>query len=394
MKQLHTLNEIAAYLRAHPESFHETVHADIFVRILDSRMAFSRRKEDIHREFVPALAWVFERAEDDGSLNPDLRQQLSSMGRDHRRHGMPSEAYQDFQHSIEVGLAALALSDAARTAALKCTATMCQTMAEAAAEADLQGIPPAQTAQVVDIAKPNRHHTIVRLELGLPVDYFPGQHIPVTTPLMPGSWCYLTPATPSDVTGQLEFHLANVGEISNQLSASRPGDLWTLGTPRGEFVNFPGYKVVFVVYGNGWAAVRPYLVSLAEAAHAAGSSQWFEATVFAIASSPGEHYDLDFQRNLTAMCPWITIHHFVRETVDPPLLGAANPPADIPMTVAEDPASEAIAQLRLFQHSFVLVGPADEVLAGRKKLIDAGVDPKWIESHPWESGQYWPSPED
>lgn len=390
-----SLRELAHCLRSNPElasEFNAAVHEHLFTQILASRAMFPLNTTDAHGELPSAMAWVLERAGDDGTLPDKLGHRLRELGRDHRRHGFPNDAYEVFARSLEHGFAALPLTPEVRDAANQAAAEVCTIMADAAHASDLAGQPPAHAAQVVAVEHPNRQTTVVRLETGMPVDFHPGQHIPVTTPHLPGTWRYLTPASPADTTGQLVFHITTAGDASSMLAKARPGDMWTLGTPRGEFINFPGFNLVLISYGAGWAAVRPYLVSLVEAARAAGSSAGFGCSVYAVAPSPGSHYDTAFQANLHQLAPWITLHHIVRAAEDPWLLGAQELDPSIEMTVAEEPIDAVLATEKVSVSNFVLVGPAERVEAGHAALVKAGVDPGYIEKHPWQRGAEWPEP--
>lgn len=388
-----SLRELAAYLRTSPQQFHDVVHTDFFARVLPARQAFPLRTSQAHLDLVPALAWVFDHASEDGTPSPEAIGRVNAAGFDHRRHGFPSATYDDFARSLTHGLDAIPLDAPTRAAAIACVESVCAVMKQSAHAADIAGLAPAHTAQVASVSRPNRATAVVRLEAGLPLDYHPGQHVPVTCALMPGTWRMLTPAAPADPTGQVEFHVDNASEEAAMLAKAQPGDFWTLGSPRGEFVNFPGFHLIFIAYGTGWAAVRAYLLSLYAAAHAAGTTTGFSTTVYAVANSPGAHYDIDFQLNLTHLAPWITIHHVVAQATDPLLLGARRAlPADAPFITAPDPIPVVTAREKLGASSFVLVGPADSVTAGKAGLEAAGVSPRWIECHPWGRQARWDTP--
>lgn len=361
----------------------------LYTHVLESRQIFAIRAAEAHVELAPSVAWVLEHADDDGELGGPVLRRLYELGRDHRRHGFPQEIYSVFADALCAGVRAVGCPSKLEQAADKAVHAACAAMTEATHAADLAGAAPAHTATVVSVERPNRHTAVVHLEAGMAFDFHPGQHIPVTTPHLPGTWRYLTPAAPADAAGQLTFHITDVGDASSMLVKARPGDIWTLGTPRGEFVNFPGFNLIFVSYGAGWAAVKPYLLSLVEAARAAGTSAGFKATVYAVAPSPGEQYDTFFQANLMELAPWITIHHVVRREQDPWLLGAGERSEHVSLIVSEEPIDAVVEREKVAVSNFVLVGPSDRVRVGRDKLIDAGVNPDYIETHPWERGGQW-----
>lgn len=384
-----TLTQLGALMRDNAEALRSATQDYLYNHVVESRQIFAIRAAEAHVELAPAVAWVLEHAEADGALAQPVLRRLYELGRDHRRHGFPEQIYAVFADALCAGIKAAGCPEELQGSADRAVRAACAAMAEATHAADLAGAAPAHTATVVAVERPNRHTAVVRLEAGLPFDYHPGQHIPVTTPHLPGTWRYLTPASPADTAGQLTFHITDVGEASSMLAKARPGDLWTLGTPRGEFVNFPGFNLVFISYGAGWAAVRPYLLSLVEAARRAGTSAGFKATVYAVAPSPGEHYDTFFQANLMELAPWITIHHVVRREQDPWLLGAGERSADVSFIVSEEPIDAVVGREKVSVSNFVLVGPSDRVRVGRDRLIAAGVNPDYIEAHPWERGGQW-----
>lgn len=387
------LHDLGAFLRTHSAEFRDAVHRDFFVRELQARPLFPLAANAAHVDLAAALAWVFERAMSYGSLPHEVAERLSNLGRDHRRHGFPASAYDDFAAALVVGLRSFDLDPGLLLTAERTVRQVCATMAEAARNADLAGTPPAHSAEVVDVARPNRQTAVVHLTASLPIGYQPGQSIPVTTPHTPGEWRLLTPAAPSDPTGQLTFHLDEAGFVSRMMSHSRPGDRWIMGAPRGEFVRFPAVRLVFLCFGTGWAAVKPYLISLLDAVMQAkqsgtGDDPHFSVSVYHLSKSPGAHYDTHFQRNLAAVAPWIRIHHYVEETKDEVLL-SPQPGAPVTFYPTSCLASSALAG-ELLGSNFVLVGPEHHVAAARARLLDAQISPASIEAHPWSRGGRWP----
>src|SRR5699024_8375083 len=141
----------------------------------------------------------------------------------------------------------------------------------AAVKADWDGIHPAHTATVASVERPNRKTALVRLESAFPIDFLPGQSLPVTTAHLPGVWRSLTPANISDETAQLFFHITNAGDVSRLLSMVRLGDVWSLGNARETFPEDIDITYVcdadsspdlFLCYGTGWDAVWSYLLEI------------------------------------------------------------------------------------------------------------------------------------
>ena len=252
-------------------------------------------------------------------------------------------------------------------------------MQEAAQLDDASGIPPAHSAQVVAVEKPNRRTAVVRLEAGVPLEYRAGQHVPVTSQLTPGTWRLLTPATPADPSGQLTFHVALAGEASSMLAMAQPGDWWTLGAPAGEPVTLDS-STTLISFGTGWAGARALLLDALPDLPAG-------LRVVVVAPTPGKHYDTEFRANLKALVPSLDIQHIVRDAHDPWLLGAEAPAEGFEPLVAEEPMEPVLA--RGTDRRFVLIGPADRVEVAQASLLKGGVSPKSIVTEGWQRGSEW-----
>lgn len=367
------------HLRNHAEDYRDAVHRHFFATVAESRQVFALSMKDTHPSLAPALAWVLENVED-GGVQGDVAKRLAQMGRDHRRHGFPPEVYPKFEASLVQGLAVLGLTPHQHNVATRTISSVCSIMRSAAQEADAAGTPPAHSAQVVAVDKPNRNTAVVRLESGMALDYRAGQHVPVTSQLTPGTWRPLTPAAPSDDSGQLTFHLALAGEASSMLAKAQPGDWWTLGMPAGEPPQLDS-ETTLISFGTGWAGARALLLD------ALGSTLPSGLQVYAVAPSPGEHYDTEFQANLQALVPGLTLRHIVRDSQDPWLLGARPPAAGFNPVVANEPMEPVLAAGT--NRRFVLIGPADRVELARAALLDGGVSEEAITTDSWQRGHEW-----
>lgn len=392
---LKTLRELAHALREADERYRNTVHELLFSRIMEARQVFAPARSARHVDLTVAIAWALEHP------TSEVEPLVAELGRDHRRLGFPPEVYDTFAQCLIEGLDIFQLSPELVDAASARLEGLCATMKAAAMEADLEGVPPAHTATVAAVERPNRKTTLVRVESAFPIAFQPGQAIPVTTAHLPGVWRLLTPANISDETAQLFFHIADAGGASTLLSVARPGDIWTLGNARGTFpqeidVSYLGDSAqspdLFICYGTGWAAVRSMLLGKIDA----GDDT--PVAVIAHATSPGGHYDLLLQNNLVELAPEISIEYTISTAQDPVLYGTAlpfpNQTTIPPMTVIDNPARVALEAMVSNPHVFrrcVLVGPADEVTEGagilNVGLARAGIVDGVIETHPWGEGR-------
>ncbi|MCG7261108.1 FAD-binding oxidoreductase [Corynebacterium sp. B5-R-101] len=373
------MRELGEHLRNHAEDYRDAVHRHFFATVAESRQVFALSMKDTHPSLAPALAWVLENVED-GGVRGDVAKRLAQMGRDHRRHGFPPEVYPKFEASLVQGLTVLGLTPHQHDVATRTISSVCSIMRSAAQEADAAGTPPAHSAQVVAVDKPNRNTAVIRLESGMALDYRAGQHVPVTSQLTPGTWRPLTPAAPSDDSGQLTFHLALAGEASSMLAKAQPGDWWTLGMPAGEPPQLDS-ETTLISFGTGWAGARALLLD------ALGSTLPSGLEVYAVAPSPGEHYETEFQANLQALVPELTLRHIVRDSQDPWLLGARPLAAGFNPVVANEPMEPVLAAGT--DRRFVLIGPADRIELARAALLDGGVSEEAITTDSWQRGHEW-----
>ncbi|MFK3622158.1 FAD-binding oxidoreductase [Corynebacterium hesseae] len=373
------MRELGEHLRNHAGDYRDAVHRHFFATVAESRQVFALSMKDTHPSLAPALAWVLENVED-GGVRGDVAKRLAQMGRDHRRHGFPPEVYPKFEASLVQGLTVLGLTPHQHDVATRTISSVCSIMRSAAQEADAAGTPPAHSAQVVAVDKPNRNTAVVRLESGMALDYRAGQHVPVTSQLTPGTWRPLTPAAPSDDSGQLTFHLALAGEASSMLAKAQPGDWWTLGMPAGEPPQLDS-ETTLISFGTGWAGARALLLD------ALGSTLPSGLEVYAVAPSPGEHYETEFQANLQALVPELTLRHIVRDSQDPWLLGARPLAAGFNPVVANEPMEPVLAAGT--DRRFVLIGPADRIELARAALLDGGVSEEAIITDSWQRGHEW-----
>ncbi|MDO5032750.1 FAD-binding oxidoreductase [Corynebacterium sp.] len=374
------MRELGEHLRHYAAEYNAAVHRHFFATVPQARQVFPHSAQSTHPQLAPAVAWVLENLEE-GSLPPAVAERLRELGLGHRRHGFPAEIYPEFARSLLAGLEVLGLTTYQHQIAARTIKECCRIMQDAAHAADVAGQAPAYSAQVVAVERPNRRTAVIRVESGAQIEYLPGQHFQVTSQLTPGTWRELTPANPSDPTGQMEFHLAITGEGSQLLSTAQPGDWWTLGTPAGTPPAItPG--TTLISFGTGWAAARALLLD-----QLARGAALDDVHLVTVAPSPGKHYDTETQANLAALAPQLRVTQVVREAQDPWLLGAQPPAAGFAPIVAEDPMQPVLAAGT--QRRFVLVGPADRVEVARASLLAGGVDAQTITKESWQRGHEW-----
>lgn len=182
----------------------------------------------------------------DALLTPDL---TSPTALDRRRLGLPPEHYEDLVDPLGEALVQALRNRLGDVEAVWAEmARGLYAMADAAREADLQGIPPATAAQVMAVvpleggrAASGTGLLAVHLEAPMPVDYLPGQSLPVLVPgpySEKGEWHELTPALPSNPFGQLVFY------VPDWWRWPEIGEYWTCGNARGKQCVLPNRGTV------------------------------------------------------------------------------------------------------------------------------------------------------
>ena len=212
---------------------------------------------------IDAATWILTHCPTP-DLPPGVVRRLHAWALDLRRIGFPSAEFP----TVAGMLADVAEFDTNARAVILAAA---EEMRRAAADADEAGIPAASAAQVMEVNRDGAHRhgraskrgggdagvRVVRLESGMPVDYLPGQVLPVMQVGRQGVWRGLAPAMPSNSLGQLEFHVD--GEIDPKV-----GSYLTLGAARGPSPALDGKRALIVASGSGLAAAKSLVFALLE----------------------------------------------------------------------------------------------------------------------------------
>ncbi|MBZ8176560.1 hypothetical protein GSS88_01940 [Corynebacterium sp. 3HC-13] len=366
------LKDVAEQLRARANEFNHAAHELFFPRAPQARTLFPRTSRR-HEGLVATLADVLDRSTT--TIPPHVREYLAGHGRRHRRHGFPPEAYSDFAHALVEALhrnvldANLAPGRLAQGADILRQA--CQVMADAAAEADYAGVPPAWAATVVDTEKRSRRLSVIRLESGMPFSYLPGQHLPVSTDYLAGTWKMLSPAVPATESGQVEFHILSPGKgrPGALLAHARKGDLWTLGAAEGHLCLGPSLApgnrrdLLLLAAGTGLAPLRAMVLGLLEEDNPPS------VDIVHVAQYPGELYDVVFFENLATALPWFRFHLATQEEADPWWLHSAiTPPASVSLMHAANLGEYALSLGEWSGREVYLAGPAREIYPAASSL--------------------------
>src|SRR5699024_9995981 len=147
---LTTFRELALALCEADAQYRERVHDLLFSRVFEARQAFAPARAARHVDLTVAIAWALETP---ASTVDPLAAQL---GRAHRRIGFPPEVYEIFAQCLIDALDLFELSPELADATAARLRSICTIMKNAAVKADWDGIPPAHTATVASVERPNR----------------------------------------------------------------------------------------------------------------------------------------------------------------------------------------------------------------------------------------------
>lgn len=266
--------------------------------------------------------------------------------------------------------------------------------------------PATFTGRVLEVQRRTRDIAVIRVHCPEPIPFTVGQHIPIRSPLAPGIWRDYSPALPPNPEGLLEFHIRIVdggAESRPLVAASRPGDEWTFGAPRGSLGQvLDGYRIplddapptglhhlpepaprelVMVAGGTGLAPLRALIMEAADLPTPPPIHLIWGAR------TPGELYDLRTVIELARNLPNLTVTTAVEKRNDAPLTRpgpyCSHPAAPMPrLGVAADVAARMHRDGGLDGKTVIIAGRGEMIEATREQLVAAGADPRFIHHDP------------
>jgi NAD(P)H-flavin reductase/hemoglobin-like flavoprotein len=275
---------------------------------------------DMHKQrqvFAEALCWlcdelIAQRAEEPVAF-------LAQLGRDHRKYGVTPAQYDTLSIALQASLRNV-LADQwdshVAEAVQDVTALVVGVMSGAA---DAETSPAFCDGTVLEHLRPTRDVSVIRLRMDHPLQYYPGQYMPVQVPQWPRRWRYLSPAIPADPDGYVEFHVRSVpgGMISTAIvGETQPGDRWRVANPHGAMhVDRDGGDVLMVAGSTGLAPLRALIIDLARY----GDNP--RVHLFFGAKHPCELYDLRTLWEIASTNPWLSVTPVSELNFDPPWAG-------------------------------------------------------------------------
>lgn len=379
-----TLSDVASKVRAQEGRFRDLVHDHFFATILEARSIFPHSRERTHLQLVAVLTDVLDRTPLSGEVPQHVLNYVASHGVRHRRHGFPSEAYAPFGDALAAALAdALPATDPAILgAAQRALRQVCRTMAAAAQEQDIAGVPPAFLATVSHVERRSRRISVVNLETQN-LTFRAGQSLPVRMNYLPGVWRQLSPALPSNDYGQLQFHIQvhERGEASPLMASPRIGDDWTLGAPTGTLTPQGDLPLLLIAHRMGLAPMRAIIFELLQRpgphppVHLVMSAEY-----------PGELHDLVALWNVSRTVDWLSVSVVVENPVDPWWVRpteSSRLPAELAVQVSQDLGQFALGLGRWQEHEVLVAGPARGVHEAVRSLYRGGVPSHRVSYEAW-----------
>ena len=238
-------------------------------------------------------------------------QQLAQIARDHRKFGVREKHYPPFFAALYAlaehrgGTAWTAEAAAAWGAALDYFSAV---MTAAAAQ-DAQAQPAWWTGEIVQHDRRTGTVAVLTIRPDRPLNYAPGQYVPVQAPRWPRIWRSYSIANAPRENGLIDIHVRAVpgGMVSTALvSHCSAGDVVLLGAARGD-LRMPGdpdRDLVCVAGGTGLAPVKAITEAVIKAA---GHGRRRSVTLYVGGRTSRDLYDLRDLETLRLAYPSLTV---------------------------------------------------------------------------------------
>jgi hemoglobin-like flavoprotein len=209
-------------------------YSDWFLRHPELRDLFPVSMAAQRNHLIGAIVKIVAEADRAAELGPFL----ARLGVAHRKFGVIAEHHASLRVSLLATLEHFCGEAWADVAADwdEAIGVISKLMCEAAA-ADAEHSPPWWQATVVAAGRRTCDVTVLHAAVdpdGPPLEWAPGQSLPVETPARPRLWRHYYPVNPPG-DGTLEFHVRWVdgGQVSPALAGLQPGDTLRIGPPSG-----------------------------------------------------------------------------------------------------------------------------------------------------------------
>ncbi|MCF8608691.1 FAD-binding oxidoreductase [Gordonia sp. HY285] len=385
------LSELRRMIAANPDRFAAGVFTRLFSTTPALRDLFPVEMGSLRTTFAQVIDYVLDAiSAEDG--HEDLIEFLAQLGRDHRKYGVTSEHYWLMYDALMTEFSRMLgarwtqeVYDAVSHGTMLITGVM-RGAAESAPG------PAVWHAKVVQKFVISRERAVVRLIADADAPRFhAGQYTEVQIPQWPHLWRNLSPATPPNERGELEFHLHAIpgGYLSGAIvRQTEPGDVWTFGQVHGTMQVTGDRPVLMVAGGSGLAPLRAILLDMARRVDNP------ETRLFYGARHPGELYELGVLQQLARTNPWLHVTAVAETETDPWWIDGAPDPrqwgfdlrfgrvGDVAVEYPRTLSRHSLEPRNWIDHQILLSGPAPMVFHTQLKLRSTGVDPANISHDP------------
>jgi NAD(P)H-flavin reductase/hemoglobin-like flavoprotein len=359
-----------------PDRFAVGVFNRLFAETPFLRELFPSEMSRMRATFTQVVDHVLDAIANDDD-HAELIEFLAQLGRDHRKFGVIGDHYWLMYDALMAEFAAM-LGPGWSPDAQEATshAMMLMTGVMRGAADSVEG-PAVWHARVVQKFQINRERAVVRLvPTGPRMPYRSGEYTEVQVPQHPHLWRNLSPATPPNERGELEFHVHAIpnGLFSGAIVRdTQPGDVWRFGQRHGT-MQVTGKRPVLMV--GGGSGLSPLRAILLEMAHRPDSPP---THVFYGTRHPGELYELGVLAQLASTNPWLRVTAVAETPDDPWWIGDSADPRQWGFELRFGRVGDIVAGYSDWtQHEVLLSGPAPMVFHTQLKLRASGVAPDRI----------------
>lgn len=358
---------------AGPEWFTNAFYGHLFGEDPSLRALFPATMEMQRERLMAAIGFILDHLDDVDRAEKFLQQ----LGRDHRKYGVEAGHYEPAGRAL---LAAMRdytgpafWTDSIDAAWRQVMLLIVRSMAAgSASDAD----PSVWEATVVGHRRVLDDLAVVRLQSDTPVPYEAGQYVPVEIPQRPKMWRYYSPAIPSNMYGEIEFHVRKVrgGWVSPSIvNEAGVGDRWRIASPLGGLRVDPDNErdVLMIAGGTGIAPLRAQIMEMAKR----GINP--RVHLFIGGHYPCDLYDVDNMWQLSLSNPWLTVIPVCEQETNPWWNPLPVPEAPIGLHHRMiGPIGEVVARLGAWSDRQVQVSGSPSMVENTVNALIAGGTPE------------------
>ncbi|MER6947243.1 globin domain-containing protein [Nonomuraea sp. NPDC000554] len=285
--------------------------SDMFMRAPNLREMFPVNMKSQRERLMTALAFAVENSGNIVEITPYLHQ----LARSHRKFGTEREHYAQWAASVVNTMerfSGSAWDEGLEREWREFLAVLAQALADGARQ-DSTVRPPRWSAEVISHERRTIDTAVLRLLVGEPFPYVPGQSVPVEVGQWPNMWRYYSMANVPRQDNTIELHVKADGAVSQTLVRKvQEGDVVQLGAPVGTLTLNPntGRNILLVAGGTGFAPIKAVLEHVTRLP----VPPW--VSLFVGAREPDGLYDFDILRTWAERYSWLSVRAALSEIDD------------------------------------------------------------------------------